>query len=95
MRDGRQAVRLFNDVGVPIADDDTSNSARLTTASCTSRRTTMEASKFNARAKACERAMRDEIGPFQIWRIFLALAVTAAVIGVAYLTIAFIAELMK
>ncbi len=39
--------------------------------------------------------MRDEIGPFQIWRILLALAVTAAVIGAAYLTIAFMIGFMK
>jgi hypothetical protein len=42
-----------------------------------------------------EGSVRDEIGPFQIWRIFLALAVTAAVIGVAYLVIAFMVGFMK
>lgn len=39
--------------------------------------------------------MKDEIGPFQVWRILLALAVTAAVIGAAYLTIAFMIGFMK
>lgn len=39
--------------------------------------------------------MRDEIGPFGVWRILLALAVTAGVIGAAYLTIAFMIGFMK
>jgi hypothetical protein len=39
--------------------------------------------------------VRDEIGPFQIWRVFLALAATAAVIGVTYLAIAFMVGFMK
>jgi hypothetical protein len=39
--------------------------------------------------------VREEIGPFQIWRIFLALAVTAVVIGAAYLVIAFMVGFMK
>jgi hypothetical protein len=39
--------------------------------------------------------VKDEIGPFQVWRILLALAVTAAVIGAAYRTIAFMIGFMK
>lgn len=39
--------------------------------------------------------MRDEVGPFQVWRFLLALAVTAAVIGAAYITIAFMIGFMK
>ena len=39
--------------------------------------------------------MRDEIGPFQVWRILLALALTAGVIGAAYLTFAFMIGVMK
>jgi hypothetical protein len=39
--------------------------------------------------------VRDEIGPFQVWRILLALAVTAAVIGAAYLAIAFMIGFRK
>jgi hypothetical protein len=39
--------------------------------------------------------VRDEVGPFQVWRFLLALAVTAAVIGAAYITIAFMIGFMK
>ncbi len=45
--------------------------------------------------QAGEGSVRDEIGPFQVWRILLALAVTAGVIGAAYLTIAFMIGFMK
>jgi hypothetical protein len=93
---GRRLPSFQRCVSVPIAGDDKGNVSKVD-----DRLVHMQAdhhggpSNSTHAPKACERAMRDEIGPFQIWRIFLALAVTAAVIGVAYLTIAFVAELMK